>query len=215
MPDSRDTDYEDIPVLPENVPVVMPELPAGLQITTSEQFKAFGEPTRERMLSILQQRPVTAKQLAALLGIAPGTAGHHLQTLEAAGLAQVVARRLVRGIVAKYYTRTARMFLFDRYDEVGDFSALVSFLESAQIELRDAEQARAGAPTGYGGFPHARITRERALEYRQRIDDLITEFLAEPSDPLGEVIGLCSVIFVAPPYLQGDGMPDPPTANKP
>lgn len=202
MTDSHSPEYDDIPVLPDHVPVEMPELPAGLSITTSEQFKAFGDPTRERMLSILQQRPVTSKQLADALGIAPGTAGHHLQTLEAAGLAKVVARRLVRGIVAKYYTRTARMFLFDRYEAAGDFSPPVSFLENALAELRDAERANSGTEVGSGGFPHARISRERARVYRQRIDDIFTDLLAEPSDPQGQVIGLCSVIFVAPPYLQ-------------
>lgn len=54
-----------------------------------------------------------AKQLAARLGASPGTVGHHLHVLEDAGLAQIVARRVVRGIVAKYYTRTARIFDFD------------------------------------------------------------------------------------------------------
>src|SRR5262249_19643406 len=103
--------------LPEDVPVEMPTLPLTLTLTTAQQFKAFGDPVRVRILGIIQQQPATAKQIAGQLGIPPGTIGHHLQVLERAGLAQVVARRLVRGIVAKYYTRTARLFNFDSGDQ--------------------------------------------------------------------------------------------------
>src|SRR6266487_5865713 len=107
-----------IEVLPEGVPVTMPELPLKLVITTVQQFKALGDHTRERILAIIQHQPATAKQLAERLGLPPGTIGHHLQALEAAGLAQVVARRLVRGTVAKYYTRTARIFVYDMARDV-------------------------------------------------------------------------------------------------
>ena len=95
MPDPEHAVAE-IPLLPEDVPVTMPALPPTLIINTAQQYKAMGDPTRVKILAIIQQQPATAKQIADRLGIAPGTAGHHLQSLEAAGLAQVVARRLVR-----------------------------------------------------------------------------------------------------------------------
>src|SRR5689334_22783650 len=99
-------------VLPEGVPVHMPELPARLVVNTAQQFTALGDPMRWRVLGVIQSQPATAKQIASQLKIAPGTAGHHLQVLEAAGLARVVARRLlVHGIVAKYYARSARLFI--------------------------------------------------------------------------------------------------------
>src|SRR5262249_32758062 len=86
-----------VEVLPEDVPVTMPDLPPMFTITTEQQLKALGDPTRTRILSIIQNQPATAKQIADNLGATPGTIGHHLQVLEEAGLAQVVARRLVRG----------------------------------------------------------------------------------------------------------------------
>src|SRR5690348_15294496 len=100
-------------LLPEDVPVTMPELPPTMRVYTVQHFKALGDPTRERILSIIKHEPLTAKQLGERLNIPPGTVSHHLQVLETAGLAQVVARRLIRGIVAKYYTRTARLLQFD------------------------------------------------------------------------------------------------------
>src|SRR5579872_6232693 len=128
-----------IPVLPEDVPVTMPELPARVSITTFEQFKAISEPVRSRILGIIQNQPATAKQIADRLGATPGAIGHHLRVLEEAGLAQVVARRLVRGIVANYYTRTARIFMFDLPREVtGGISASLDILDTARDELAEA-----------------------------------------------------------------------------
>ena len=74
------------------------------------------------------------------MGASPGAIGHHLHVLEAAGLAQVVARRLVRGIVANYYTRTARIFKYDLPREVtGDTSINLDIMAKAYEELAEAE----------------------------------------------------------------------------
>src|SRR2546423_1262726 len=105
-----DTDV--IPVLTDDIPVEMPDLPPRLVIDNVKQFKAISDPTRSRILGIIQNQPATAKQIADRLDATPGAIGHHLHVLEAAGLAKVVARRLTRGIVANYYTRTARIFDF-------------------------------------------------------------------------------------------------------
>src|SRR6266567_8138248 len=102
------TEDEAIPVLLDEVAVVMPELPTKLVINTAQQLKAFGDPLRARILGIIQQQPATARQLANRLKASPGAIGHHLHVLAAAGLAKVVARRFVRGTVANYFTRTAR-----------------------------------------------------------------------------------------------------------
>jgi len=119
--------------LPEDTPVTMPDLPLSLDVDTPRQMKALADPIRHRILGIIQSRPATAKQIADRLKMPPGTIGHHLQVLESAGLAQVVARRLVRGIVAKYYTRTARIFTYNFPDVVtGKIPALVRLLTDAR-----------------------------------------------------------------------------------
>jgi DNA-binding transcriptional ArsR family regulator len=89
-------------------PPALPDLPPCLIISGAKQYKALGDPLRVRMLELIQRQPCTAKQLADLLERPPGAIGHELRVLEAAGLAQVVARRLVTGIVARNYARTAR-----------------------------------------------------------------------------------------------------------
>jgi hypothetical protein len=59
-----DDERSDIPVLPGNVPVVMPELPAQRRISTVEQLRAISDPLRLRILGIIQNQPATAKQIA-------------------------------------------------------------------------------------------------------------------------------------------------------
>ncbi|WIG59962.1 MAG: hypothetical protein OJF49_002710 [Ktedonobacterales bacterium] len=216
-PPAAPTTFDANTLLPDSVPVDMPELPPCRAITTAEQFKVFADPVRRRILGIIQTSPATAKQIANRLNIAPGSVGHHLQMLEAAGLAQVVARRIVRGIVAKYYTRTARVFTFAiPADVIGERPFGVGMLHDASNELAEAIAAL-GEPIAdiTGGFPHARISPERAQAYKARIDALIDDFVREPHDPNGQVFGLAVSLYTAPPYLQGDPPAPTPSASSP
>jgi DNA-binding transcriptional ArsR family regulator len=191
--------------LAEEGPVTMPELPHYLSITTLEQLKALGDPVREKILRIIQNEPATAKQIADRLSATPGAIGHHLQVLEAAGLARVAERRLVRGIVAKYYTRTARIFNFDKaYSIPGSTPHEVDFLGLARDEVAESHQAYDLQASLCCGLPHARLSLERAAYFKQRVNDLADEFIAEPQDPNGKVYGLSQALFMAPPYMQRD-----------
>ena len=194
---------EDVPILPSDVPVTMPDLPLQALITTERQFKAISDPVRGRVLDIIRHQPATAKQLADRLGVSPGAMGHHMKALEEAGLAQVVARRLVRGIVARYYTRTARIFMYQLPGELAG-NASVEIVTHARDEFAATIES-AGASyddSGQVGFPHARISRQRAAEYEQRVRELIDEFLNEAPDPDGTVYGLVVAFFPSPPYVQ-------------
>lgn len=204
-------------LLPEDVPVTMPKLPPKLRVYTAQQFKALGDTTRERILSIIKHEPLTAKQIGERLNIPPGTVGHHLQVLEAAGLAQIVARRLVRGIVAKYYTRTARLLEFDFPPEVSPrIEGMLKFLTDAREELADALTADEERSSSVNimpaeedhctlGFPHARLSPERAMEFGTRLGALLDEFATTDPDPDGQVYALSMAYFLAPPYLQSNG----------
>ncbi len=195
-------------VLPESVAVEMPELPATKAITSVEQLKAFADPARTRILSIIQNQPATAKQIADRLGIPPGTVGHHLQVLEAAGLAQVTARRLVRGIVAKYYTRTARIFTFNLpHEVVGVPSVTLKMLSDARGELCDTMAAIGDDASLLTAFPHLRMSERRMEEFHAKLEALVDEFIAGPPDDEGQVYGLAVAFFVAPGYMQRDGQP--------
>ncbi len=187
-------------------PVGMPALPTRLVVSTPQQFKALGDPLRSRILRIIQNQPATAKQIADRLNIAPGTIGHHLQVLEAAGLAQIVARRVIHGIVAKYYTRTARIFVLDFPEEIKEhYSVSLEIMDQAREEMHEA-QAIQDKHTFYRvGFPHARLSAERVQYYEQCINQLIDEFLQESQPSIeqdSQVYGLFLSLFVSPSYMQ-------------
>jgi DNA-binding transcriptional ArsR family regulator len=202
----RNDELEAIPVLPENVPVVMPELPPRLYITTAQQFKAVSDPTRSRILGIIQNQPVTAKQIADRLGATPGAIGHHLHVLEAAGLAKVVARRQVRGIVANYYTRTARIFTYAFPAEItGGAAKGLGIMTAARDELAEALMTIKDDPLLKDGFPHIRLSPERARVYCERLEQFLDDILRETPDPDGEVYGIFLTMFKAPAYMQGPG----------
>ena len=205
-------------VLAEDVPVIMPELPARLTVNTVQHFKALGDTTRSRILGIIQLQPATAKQIADRLGIAPGTIGHHLQVLEAAGLVQIVARRLVHGIVAKYYTRTARIFVYDFPSEISSNVAVgldmhARARDELAATLSEDTGNKQGTPFPDGlcstAFPHARLSAARAEEYSKRIAAIIDDLIHEPSDPDGKVYSFYTAMFVAPSYLQHNNQQPP------
>jgi DNA-binding transcriptional ArsR family regulator len=203
-------DLKAVPVLPENVPVSTPELPISITINSIQQFKAISDPIRSRILGIIQNQPATAKQIADLLGASPGAIGHHLHVLEAAGLAQVVARRMIRGIVANYYTRTARIFDFDLPREVtGDTSMNLEIMRTALNELSEAEVNIDEDTYRYDGFPHIRLSPERARYYYERLRALVDDILNERPDPNGKVYGILVAMFMGPAYLQGPGTSTP------
>jgi len=197
-------DVDAIPVLPGNVPVTMPELPVSIPVNTAQQFKAISDPIRSRILGIIQNQPATAKQIADILNASPGAIGHHLHVLEAAGLAQVVARRLIRGIVANYYTRTARIFTYDLPREVtGNTSINLEIIAKAYEELAEAEANTKEDVNQCAGFPHVRLSPERASYYSERINALIEDILQETPDPEGKVYGVLISMFMSPAYMQG------------
>ncbi|HEX5440318.1 MAG TPA: winged helix-turn-helix domain-containing protein [Ktedonobacterales bacterium] len=205
MDDAESAERSEPAVLPEDAPVAMPALPLSLDVDTPQQMKALADPVRHRILGIIQSRPATAKQIADRLKMPPGTIGHHLQVLESAGLAKVVARRLVRGIVAKYYTRTARIFTYNFPDVVtGKVPALVRFLTDARDELAETLVDSGPEALVKTAFPHARLTAERHAYFERRLMDVVDEFIAEPPTGEGTVFSLSIALFQSPPYLQDE-----------
>ena len=196
-----------VPILPGDVPVHMPDLPPRLSINTAQQLKALGDPIRMRALNIIRHQPATAKQLADRLAVSPGAMGHHLRVLQDAGLARVVARRIQRGIVASYYTRTARLFDYDLPPELdGESPVSLDIITQARDELAESlSEKESGKYTRIVALPHVRLSQERVNVYAERVTALLDEFLDEPPDPDGEVFSLCLALFTAPRYMQASG----------
>jgi DNA-binding transcriptional ArsR family regulator len=204
------------PPLPERVPVEMPELPACLVIRSMDQYKAIADPTRTRVLGIIQNEPATAKQIADRLHIAPGTAAHHLRVLEEAGLARIAALRMVRGITAKYYTRTARIFSFELPPEVtGARQPSLEIVAQTRDEVGEALADFGADATLYDGLARARLSPAQVERYKARVSELFDAFSTEVADPDGQVYALGVALFRSPSYLQRPAAAHPPAAEGP
>lgn len=148
------------------------ELADSLMLTEPEHYRALFEPTRKEIVSLLLERAATTAELAQTLGKPKGTVGHHLKTLEAAGLIHVVRTQQVRALTAKYYGRTARVFYYER---IGEASA-----EPGTTAQQVADEAARVAPDT--GLPasivhrHVRIPTDRAEEWLHRLHALAHEF---------------------------------------
>jgi predicted ArsR family transcriptional regulator len=153
------------------------DLEENLTLETPRQWRALFEETRRRILHLLAERAATGSELAETLGVPKGTIGHHLQTLEAAGLVRVVRTKRIRAIEAKYFGRTARTFLLTAPAEVD--LAPDWFLSLAASEFTRASQKELDEENTMSTLRYARIPRERAGAWVERLGALARDFVSE------------------------------------
>ncbi|MBA2441145.1 MAG: helix-turn-helix domain-containing protein [Rubrobacter sp.] len=169
------------------------ELAEMAEVSGTEQFRAFGDDTRRKVLGLLSERAATTSQLAEAIGVPKGSLGHHLKVLEGAGLIQVVRTRRVRALTEKYYGRVARVFKF--VDSEGALTAEpFAFFRRAMEEYAPPEPGE--PPDIKAAIRHARIPRSRAREFAERMRELADEFAGQERVPGESVYG-----FVAGVYL--------------
>lgn len=169
------------------------ELDEIVEVARPEQFRAFGNATRQRILGLLAERAATTSQLAEAFGQPKGSIAHHLKVLEGAGLIKVVRTRQVRAITEKHYGKVARVFKF--VDTEGALSAEpFAFFRQAISEYSPPEEGE--PPAVKSAIRHARIPSSRAWEFVERVRELAEEFGGQETVPGERVYG-----FVAGVYL--------------
>ncbi|MFT4295317.1 MAG: winged helix-turn-helix domain-containing protein [Micropruina sp.] len=169
--------------LPEPSPAPQPrlrppdyELAEALELTDPGQYRALFEDTRREITSLLLERAATTSELAVVLGKPKGTVGHHLKVLQDAGLVHVVRTERVRALEAKYYGRTARVFLYGREHQAVGEEERVLARAAAEIGRTPVAGAIMSANVRFARIPH-----RRAQEWKRRMEELIMEFSAEPA----------------------------------
>lgn len=189
-------------------PGFMPE--PVMRISSPETLRAISDPTRLRILETMVQRqdpPWSVKELAAALGVPQTRLYHHVDQLLAHDVIRAVERRVVSGIIETRYRAAALSFQLDRDLFAGDadeatrrlHDALVTVFDTAREEIEAAMRSGAidparGQGQGQEGDDDrdpvlvarslARLTPERAAEFRRRLVALQEEFAGE--DPGGE-----------------------------
>lgn len=154
---------------------------------TPEAMKALANATRTTILHLLLERAATTSQLAEVLEKPKGTVGYHLSVLADVGLVRVVRTRQVRAMTEKYYGRTGRTIVFGGpYDDGDPFFMLHAAIGEAVIEE--------GEPLPMFTLRHARIPVAVAVEFSERILEVVEEFIDLPRSG-DRVFGLVAGIY--------------------
>ncbi|WP_316572748.1 winged helix-turn-helix domain-containing protein [Neobacillus sp. YIM B06451] len=75
-----------------------------------EQQKLISTPLRVKIIYLLSEETMTAKQVADELGKTPGSIHYHIQQLYKGGILELAETRENKGIVEKYYRSKATHF---------------------------------------------------------------------------------------------------------
>jgi DNA-binding transcriptional ArsR family regulator len=144
-------------------------------VTSTPELKALFHPLRDQLLDLVLERAATVAELAEAVGRPKSSVAYHVNLLVAAGLLKVVRTRRVRAIDERFYGRTARIF-YVGHVQPEQLSAIPNILVDAAAEsvpAHEADDLRAIVR-------HARISREDAAEFWDRLFALTREFSALP-----------------------------------
>jgi DNA-binding transcriptional ArsR family regulator len=176
------------------------------EIGSVEELRALADPVRLAILSALDARvpggelPVlSVKELAARLGESQTKLYRHVRQLEAAGLIEVAATRLVSGIQESRYRARQRDLrlsdaLFRRHSDESEAavrSVFDTFLTGAFAAGRREDWPAAGPGRPVLAASEMRVTPEAAERIRARLEEAGREIgAAEPGEvTISAVIG--------------------------
>jgi DNA-binding transcriptional ArsR family regulator len=153
------------------------ELQDRIVVTTPSELRAMADPLRSTLLDLVLERAATVTELAAAVGRPKSTVAHHVNVLVDAEMLRVVRTRRVRAIDERFYGRTARVFYVGKVPlEQVTPPPWTNYLADAAEESMTAYHS----DTMWALHRHARISRERAAEFWERVDDVVREFSQLP-----------------------------------
>jgi DNA-binding transcriptional ArsR family regulator len=154
------------------------ELADRLVVTTPTQLRALADPLRATILDLLLERAATVAELAAAVQRPKSTLAHHVNVLVDAEMVRVVRTRRVRAIDERYYGRTARTFLVGVVNRPGEDLTTV---HANALSVAAAESVPAHEMDDLRTIlRHARIPRQSAAEFWDRVEALSREFAQLP-----------------------------------
>jgi len=145
-------------------------------ITTPDELRACFTPLRGTLLDLMTERAATVAELAEAVGRPKSSVAYHVKVLLEAGLVKVVRTRRVRAIEERFYGRTAKIFYVGGQIRRKDLALVTNSLEVAAAEAVPAHEADRLRCM----HRHARISREHAAAFWDKVFELTREFSALP-----------------------------------
>lgn len=146
-------------------------------VSSTQELRAGFHGLRSTILDLVTERAATVAELAEALGRPKSSVAYHVGVLVDAGLLKVVRTRRVRAIEERFYGRTARMFYVGAIAPE-QVQYLTNYLAEAAAESDSAHRADDLRAV----FRHARISRDRAAQFWERVFAVVNEFSELPRD---------------------------------
>jgi DNA-binding transcriptional ArsR family regulator len=166
-------------------------------VSSPRELRAMAHPLRSTILDLVLERAATVGELAAAVARPKSTVAHHVSVLAEAKMLKVVRTRRVRAIDERFYGRTARIFY------VGVVPPELARVLGNYLSVAAAESAPAHQADDLRAIiRHARIPRERAAQFWERVFELTHEFMRLPRSGetvYGFVAGLYPTEYLALP----------------
>jgi DNA-binding transcriptional ArsR family regulator len=173
-----------------------------LVVETSEQLKAFTDPLRVRVLSILTRRSATNQQISDLLGEPHAKVLYHIRFLLEVELIRLINTQIKGGNIEKYYRAVASVF--DLRSPAGNAEQDIALLHPILDNLRsDLISSAIQFPDFVNRFNNRSLclTQEQLEEFDTRLNALITEMHAAQADannPKATMLRFTSFLYCDP-----------------
>jgi DNA-binding transcriptional ArsR family regulator len=165
--------------------------PAPVQtLTSTEQIRAYVNPTRMTILALLAQEKRSVSGVARQLGVHPANLTHHFKLLEKTRLIELVEKRETGKNLEKYYRARAYQYIVSASDQPSDqkllaLSILRDNLNAALQALTDPNDER----TVLGVLKSVRLRPEDVEIFGAKLLALTDEF-ANHAAETGDVYSL-------------------------
>lgn len=165
-------------------------------VSDLETLRAISDPLRVQIMELLEGQPLTVKQVAEKLGLAPSKLYYHFGALEKLGMIEVAETRMVANMLEKTYKSAAHyldvdpsLFKFSKEGENEPINILLSSTIDATREdmLRSLQARQFQLEQGDDEQPRrfiinrivSNVSGKRIAEFQDRLVKLLQEFEAE------------------------------------
>jgi sugar-specific transcriptional regulator TrmB len=170
------------------------DLPAASPIESLEALQVVADSQRHRVVTLLIEEALTARELAKRLEIGRTRLYYHLDLLEKHGLIRVTETRLVSGILERTYRAVARAFRVDRAllsarsseSQVNDAQASILDAVASDLRARSAN-GRVAENDVMVSRTFLRLSESRRRELCDRLNTIVQEYHDSEPDGAPEI----------------------------